>query len=177
MKKIFLIFILFAPSILFAQKINKDSIWLPLKPFIGVWTGEGEGEPGKGKYERTYAFILNNQFIEIHNKSVYPPTAQFPSGEIHEDRGYFSYDKIRKIFVLRQFHIEGFVNQFILDSISPDKTTIVFITEAIENIPTGWRAKETYHLLSANEMEEIFELAEPDKDFAVYTRVKLVRKK
>lgn len=177
MKKIFLIFILFAPSILLAQKINRDSIWLPLKPFIGVWTGEGEGEPGKGKYERTYAFIMDNRFIEIHNKSTYPPTTQFPSGEIHEDRGYFSYDNIRKLFILRQFHIEGFVNQFILDSISPNGKTIVFITEAIENIPKGWRAKETYHLLLENEMEEIFELAEPGKDFTVYTRVKLVRKK
>ena len=37
--------------------------------------------------------------------------------------------------MLRQFHIEGFVNQYKLESISADGKTIVFISEAIENIP------------------------------------------
>ena len=79
--------------------------------------------------------------------------------------------------MLRQFHIEGFVNQFKLDSISPDRKTIAFITESIENIPKGFRAKETYRVISDNEMEEIFELAEPNKDFTLYTKVNLVRQK
>lgn len=96
---------------------------------------------------------------------------------MHEDIGYFSYDNGRKIFALRQFHIEGFVNQFKLDSISPDKKTIVFISESIENIPPGFKAKETYRLLSDNEIEETFEIAEPGKEFSVYSKVKLVRQK
>jgi len=79
--------------------------------------------------------------------------------------------------MLRQFHGEGFVNQFKLDSISPDKRTMVFITEAIENIPKGWRAKETYRFLNDGELEETFELAPPAKDFSVYSKVKLIRKK
>ena len=96
---------------------------------------------------------------------------------MHEDIGYFSYDKARKKFKLRQFHIEAFVNTFVLDSISADKKTIVFISEDIENIPKGFRAKETYRLVSDNEIEETFEIAEPGKDFAVYTKVKLIRQK
>jgi len=79
--------------------------------------------------------------------------------------------------MLRQFHIEGFVNQFKLDSISPDKKTLVFITESIENIPTGFRARETYRKLSDNEIEETCEIAEPGKEFSVYSKVKLVRQK
>lgn len=150
---------------------------MPLQPFVGNWAGEGDGEPGHGKYERSYQFILNKNFIEIKNKSTYPPTAQNPKGEVHEDIGYFSYDKSSKKFKLRQFHIEGFVNEFILESISIDKKTIVFITESIENIPKGWRGKETYRLINENEIEETFELAEPEKDFAVYSKVKLIRKK
>ncbi|MFZ5946821.1 MAG: heme-binding beta-barrel domain-containing protein [Stygiobacter sp.] len=159
------------------QTTKKDSIWLPLKPFIGQWAGEGGGEPGKGKYERSYQFILNKNFIEIQNKSTYPPTAKNPKGEVHEDIGYFSYDKNIKKFKLRQFHIEGFVNEFILDSISSDKKTIVFLTVAIENIPDGWKAKETYRLINENEIEETFELAEPNKNFEVYSKVNLVRQK
>lgn len=54
---------------------------------------------------------------------------------------------------------------------------MVFVSAAIENIAKGFRARETYLLKSENEIEEIFELAEPDKDFEVYSKVKLVRKK
>lgn len=116
-----LVLLLLAPAALFGQLTKKDSIWLPLKPFIGEWTGEGSGEPGKGKYERTYRFTLNNNFMEIRNKSTYPPSENNPAGEIHEDIGYFSYDRNSKKFKLRQFHTEGFVNEFVLDSMSAEK--------------------------------------------------------
>ena len=86
-----------------------------------------------------------------------------------------SYDKVRKTFVLRQFHVEGFVNQYKLDSISPDGKTIVFVSEALENIPTGWRAKETYQLTAANEFMETFELAPPNGKYSVYTKAVLKR--
>jgi hypothetical protein len=49
--------------------------------------------------------------------------------------------------MLRQFHAEGFVNQHTLESMSADKKTLVFITESIENIPAGFKAKETYRTL------------------------------
>jgi hypothetical protein len=176
MKQLILIFLLL-PHSSFAQTTRKDSLWLTLKPFIGTWAGEGEGEPGKGHYERSYQFILNKNFIEIKNKSTYPPSTSHPQGELHEDIGYFSYDKAKKTFKLRQFHIESFVNTFVIDSISADKKTIVFISEDIENIPKGFRAKETYRLLGDNEIEETFEIAEPNKDFQVYTKVKLIRQK
>ena len=177
MKKTVLLLLLILPSVLFAQMTKRDSLWLTLKPFVGEWKGEGGGEPGKGKYERSYQFILNKRFIEIKNKSTYEPTTQHPNGEVHEDIGYFSYDNSRKTFMLRQFHVESFVIQYRIDSISTDKKTIVFISESIENIPPGYRAKETYRLVSDNEIEETFEIAEPNKDFAAYSRVKLVRQK
>jgi hypothetical protein len=158
------------PLMLFAQTTKRDSTWKPMQWFAGNWQGTGEGEPGKGNYERSYRFMLNNQFIEIKNTSSYPPTDKNPKGEVHEDIGYISYDKGRKTFVLRQFHIEGFVNQYRLDSLSADGKTIVFLSEAIENIPKGWRAKETYQLTGENEFTEIFALAPPGGGFEVYTR-------
>ncbi len=167
---------MFFPSILYSQEISKDDAWAHFRPFVGSWTGTGGGVPGLGNYERTYEFIFNNTFISIRNKSVYTPSANHPEGEIHEDLGYISYDRNRKTFVMRQFHKEGFVNQYRLDSISPDGKTIVFVTESIENIPDGWRAKETYRLLSQNEIEESFELAGPDSEFEVYSKVLLIRR-
>jgi hypothetical protein len=160
-----------------AQMTKQDSLWLPLKAFVGNWKGKGGGEPGIGDYERSYHFMLDKRFIEIRNKSSYPPTQRYPKGEVHEDMGYFSYDKVRRTFVLRQFHVEGFVNQYKLDSISADGKRLVFVTEAIENIPSGWRAKESYEILSDDRIKETFELAEPNKPFEVYTRVTLNRVK
>lgn len=44
----------------------------------------------------------------------------------------------------------------------------MFETERIENIPEGWRARETFKIISQDEYAEVFELAEPQKEFAVY---------
>lgn len=160
-----------------AQLSKKDSIWLPMNFFIGSWVGEGKGEPGNGKYERTYSWALNKKFIQVNNKSTYPPSDNNKQkGEVHEDIGFISYDGMRNSFMLRQFHIEGFVNQYKLESISADGKTIVFISEAIENIPQGYRARETYTIINQDEFAEVFEIADPGKDFAVYSEAHLKRK-
>jgi hypothetical protein len=175
MKHLITLFLI-VPIISIAQT-KQDSVWLPFKNMIGTWTGTSEGQPGKGKYERTYQIVLNKKFIEVKNKSTYPPSKDNPKGEVHEDHGFISYDKGRKTFVLRQFHIEGFVNQFKIESISPDGKSIVFISESIENIPAGYRAKESYQIISENEFIETFELAEPGKDFELYSKAILKRSK
>lgn len=175
MKKLIVVLI-FLPCFAFAQNSRQDSIWKHIKYFAGEWMGKGEGEPGKGEYQRTYNFVLGNQFIEIKNKTTYPPTDKNPKGEVHEDIGYISYDKGRKEFIVRQFNIEGFVNTYVLDSISPNNKAIVFVTEHIENIPSGWKARETYQIINDNEFVETFELAEPGKDYFIYTKATFKRK-
>lgn len=154
----------------FAQRSDVDSLWMPFRFFLGSWKGTGSGEPGNGTYERTYSFALGKRFIEVKNKSHYPST-----GQTHEDVGYISYDKGRKKFNLRQFHTEGFINHYVLDSTATDGKTIVFITEAIENLPRGWRAKETYQLVSDKEFHESFEISEPGKPFQFYSETILKR--
>jgi hypothetical protein len=159
-----------------AQLSAQDSLWLPFQPFIGTWSGAGEGVDGNGSYERTYQFVLNKKYIAVKNKTIYPASKEKPKGYVHEDVGYISYDRMRKTFVFRQFHGEGFVSQYTLDSVSTDKKTIIFVSEAIENIPQGWRARETY-TITQNGMSEVFDLAEPGKEFAQYTKAQLTRKK
>lgn len=169
------ILILCASGVALGQPAKRDSIWSPIKYFVGKWHGEGGGEPGIGKYERSYQSILNDNFIEIKNKSTYPPTDKNPKGEVHEDIGHFIYDRGRKTFLLRQLHIESFANDYVLESISNDKKELVFVTESIVNIPKGWKARETYRILSDDVFEETFELSEPGKAFSVYSKVKFVR--
>ena len=87
------------------------------------------------------------------NKSTYDPQSKNPKGEIHQDWGMISFDKVRKTFVLRQFHIEGFVNQYAMTSSSGDGRRL-FTLESIENIPAGYRARETYKIPGPDEFKE-----------------------
>ena len=156
---------------------NKPDTWQPLRGFIGKWKGDAQGQPGVGKSEREYRFTLNNRFIQVTNKTVYPPKGNSTKEEVHEDVGYISYDKAAKKLVMRQFHIEGFVNQYVQESISADGRTIVFVTTAIENIGAGWRGRETYRWISDDEFVETFALAAPGKDFETYTETRFRRQK
>jgi hypothetical protein len=165
-----------APVLVFAtgQAPAPADALASLTPLVGRWTGTIEGQPGHGTVERTYQRILNGRFVEARNRSTYPPQEKNKKGETHEDVGFFSFDSGRKRIVLRQFHTEGFVNQYVLDPAStPGK--LVLVTEAIENIPAGWRARETYIVTAADQFEEIFELAPPGKDFEPYSRSRFTR--
>jgi hypothetical protein len=156
---------------------KKPHPWQPVRVLLGSWVGDAQGQPGSGKSERDYRLTLKDRFIQVNGKSTYPPQDKNPKGEVHEDVGFLSYDKAAQKLVFRQFHVEGFVNHYVLDSVSADGRTIVFVTTAIENIPTGWRARETYRIVSDDEFVETFALAEPGKDFATYSETRFRRKR
>jgi hypothetical protein len=145
----------------------------PVAFLVGRWQGTSEGEPGKGTVRREYSRVLNSRFIRVQNRSEYPPQEKNPKGEVHEDEGFISYDRARQRLVLRQFHVEGFVNQYVQQSDS----ALVFTSESIENIPAGWRARETYVVNGPDEFQEIFELSPPGKPFEVYSHARFTRVK
>lgn len=155
---------------------QSDSL-APLRVLEGRWEGPSTGEPGKGISTREYRFDLGGRFLSARNKSVWEPKSPGAKPEVHEDRGMYSYDKALKKLVLRQFHIEGFVNEYTLESVSPDGKSLAFTTVRIENIPAGWKAKEVYRIVSQDEFIETFSLAEPGKEFAVYSETRLKRVK
>lgn len=149
----------------------------PLQLFIGKWEGDSKGQPGAGKMEREYSFVLGKRFVQVTNKAVYPPQEKNPKGETHEDLGFFGYDRGLKKLSFRQFHIEGFVVQYSLESISEDGRSFVFTSTAIENISPGWVARETYRFLSNDEFIETFALAGPGKEFETYSETRFRRKR
>ena len=146
----------------------------PLDRLVGTWTGTSEGKPGKGTLERSYQRVLGSRFIEVRNRNTYPPQASNPKGELHEDRGFLSFDSARKQILFRQFHVEGFVILYALQSGS-DPERMVFVSEAIENIPAGYRSRETYVFSGPDQFDETFEIAAPGKEFEVYSRARLTR--
>jgi hypothetical protein len=145
-----------------------------LRFLTGTWRGDQGGQPGRGAAERTYQFILNDRFLQETNTSTYPPREKNRNGEVHHHMSMISDDTARKLFVFRQCHTEGFVNTYVQQPTNDDKT-IVFVSEAIENIPAGYRARETYTILSRDEFTERFEIAEPGKDFELYSEAHLKR--
>ena len=156
------------------QSASKPDRFAPLRFLAGTWRGDQAGQPGRGTVERTYQFILNDRFLQETNTSTYPPQERNKTGEVHHHMSMISYDTARKLFVFRQFHTEGFVNTYVQQPTTDDKT-IVFVSEAIENIPAGYRARETYTILSHDEFTERFEVAEPGKDFELYSEAHLKR--
>ncbi|MFQ5918447.1 MAG: hypothetical protein ACE5I4_00190 [Thermoplasmata archaeon] len=150
--------------------------WAPFRPLLGEWIGIGTGLPGEGSEEMDCEFVLQGKFLRIRNHSVYEPQEKNPEGEVHEDWSFISYDEMRDAFVLREFFVEGYVNQYVLDEVSDDERTLTFLTESIENLPEGWKGRETFRFLPDDEFQNTFELARPGEDFKVYVETRLRRK-
>ncbi len=133
---------------------------------LGKWSGNGEGFGNeKSIIHSEFKSIMNGTYIEIINDSKFAPTEKKPDGEHHIDKGIISFDKIRELIVFRQFNIEGYVNQYILnDSLSND-STLIFETEIIENFVPGGKARWVIDKISANEIKTTFEVSFPGKDY------------
>ncbi len=148
--------------------------WSPVWFMAGEWAGESEGQPGKGTVKRSYRFVLGDRFLYEQNISTYPPQPKNEKGEVHEHWSLFSRDRARRTLVLRQFHQEGFVNQYVM--LPPTAGgKLVFESESFENVPATWKARETYEVLSPDEFIETFELSEGEKPYEVYSRTRLKR--
>jgi hypothetical protein len=163
--------------VLAISAVAQSDPWAPLRAFEGKWEGTVTGQPGKQASSREYQFVSNGTFLWQQDHSVYEAKSPSDAPKVREDFGYFSYDKFLKKIVWRQFHSEGFVNEYQLESVSPDGKSFEFVTVRIENLPQGWRAKKSYRILSADEIVETFSLAPPDKDFDAYTVARLRRVK
>lgn len=78
----------------FAQSPTTPDNLASIAPLIGRWTGTTEGQPGKGTVERSYERVLGSRFIQLRNRSSYPPQEKNVRGEVHEDVGFFSFHSV-----------------------------------------------------------------------------------
>lgn len=156
------------PAMLVAQAETELDVWEPIQFLVGKWEGKGDGKSGISTVWKEWHFVLNRNFLHMRTKAIFDPQEKNPRGEIHEDQGYFSYDKARQKIVFRQFHVEGFVIQYVLESISDEGKSLTFVSEKIENGPAGLQAKIVYKIMDANTVEERFELAFPGREFDCY---------
>ncbi len=167
----FMIIAVFTVSGLAAQ----DDVWKSLRFLEGVWEGKGEGANGNSAVFQEYEFVLNGTFLWTKTRAEFKPQEKNPKGEIHEDIGFFSYDRSRRAFILRAFYVEGFVNRYV-GKISDDGKTLTFDSESSENAPAGTRARLEYINMGPGEMEERFYLAWPGQELSCMTINRLKKK-
>lgn len=148
------------------------------EPLIGKWNGHGEGFGStKSKISAEYSWLMNKQFIQVKHRSEFEPTEKKPEGEIHEDMGIVSFDKERKAIVFRQYHIEGFYNEYVLSDSLSSEEKLVFETEKIENFVPGGKARFTIQLRSSAQIETLFDVGFPGKEMTCFGRNILLKEK
>jgi outer membrane protein assembly factor BamB len=151
-----------------------EDAWSPVRFLAGEWAGETEGQPGKGTAKRSYRFVLGDKFLHEQNISTYKAQPKNEKGEVHEHWSFFSHDRARHTLVLRQFHQEGFVNQYAMLPMTAGGR-LVFESETFENVPARWKARETYEVVSPDEFIETFEISQGEPSYETYSRTRFKR--
>jgi len=148
------------------KSLSQDNPFDVFDYLIGSWSGKGSGFGNEGSViQSQFRYLMDGKYIQVMNESRFAPTEDKPSGDYHVDIGMISYDTIREILVFRQFHNEGYVNQYVFSDTLSNDTDLVFETESIENLPAGGAARLTIRKLSDNEIETIFDVAMPGETF------------
>lgn len=155
---------------------SQADVYARLDFLLGRWQGTGAGFGNeKSKVHTEVKRIMDGRYIKIESSSVFAPTESKPKGEKHIDWGIVSFDKQRKKIVYRQFNIEGYVNQYILNEALSTETKLVFETEIIENFVPGGRARWTIIRQGDDEIETVFDVSFPGKKFACFGINKLTK--
>ena len=177
MKKSLILSVLLIPLFSFAQQDQTANPWDHLRFLEGIWEGTGDGMSGISSVIQEYQFVLNGQFLRMTTKSIFRPQEKNPGGEVHEDFGVFSFDSSRKVFVLRNFYVEGFVNQYLFNPESQNGNIIDFAIESVENAPPGTKAKLIFKKINEDKIEQSFHVAFPGQEFNCFSTNILQRKK
>ena len=144
---------------------------------LGEWQGIGEGfSGGRSKIKSSFKRYRHPDKGPRGPLKRDAPTEQHPEGENHIDRGYISYDKNRLKFIYRQFNIEGYVNQYVLNEKYSNDSTFIFETEIIENFIPDGKARLTIHIQDPDNIETIFDVYFPGKEYTCYGTNRLSRK-
>lgn len=162
--------------------VFNTAVWAekPLERFeflVGSWQGVEGGVAGDGIGFRTYSMQLNSKFLVHHNTSTFPISKRKPRGEVHRDFGVLSYNSNDSSYVLREFHVEGFTNIYVLNKALSSEKRFVFITREIENNPGEWVARLTIKKISDDEFKEYFDIATDGKTFKSFLKNHWMREK
>ena len=152
-------------NVLYSQNPNFERIDF----LMGKWEGSGSGFGNDGsKISSIFKPIFNDEYIFVKNHSIFEPTEKNPQGEEHKDWGNISYDKNRDLLVYRQFNSEGYINQYTLNDSLSNGSRLVLESETIENFVPGGKARWTIIKISEKQIETIFDVSFPNKEYTCF---------
>ena len=67
-----------------AEESSKADPWQTIRFLAGEWQGTAQGEPGVGKVQRTYSFVLKDKYLYERNISTYEQKEKSKSPETHD---------------------------------------------------------------------------------------------
>lgn len=144
--------------------------------FMGSWEADQESCVGIGSGTRTYKMVIGDAYLWVNNHAEFPVKDSSKPVDTHDDWGFYSFDKSRGTIVHREFNSEKFILQYRLDSISTDGKKLIFLSDAMENVPSDWEGRVTLTKINENRFEDHFELKMPGKEFTTYVKAVWVRK-
>lgn len=71
----------------------------PVSFMLGRWDSTIEGQPGKGRASRVQP-RAEQSFHQDRESQRVPAAGKKPKGEVHDDEGFFSFDRARQRLVL-----------------------------------------------------------------------------
>ena len=138
--------------------------WEPFRLLEGTWEAAIDGRLGQGTGRRHYEFLFDGRYLVSKHDSIRLPQEKSPEGDHHKELAVYSFDRERKIIVLREFMNEGYVLQYACRS-QPRRFTCT--AESIESGP-GMQARLTVEIQDRFRFTEVFELASPGQELQVY---------
>ena len=171
---IVIVFSMVAPLI--ADEPEGDDPWAPVRLLLGEWQGAGSGFGGESEVSHTFDFVIQDNFIRSTTLSKFHPKEDGAPAEVHEDRGFFSFDSDRGKIVFRQFLSEGFVNTYVLEDQEPGDRNLVLTSESTEGAG-GMAARLTITFEDDDSYRMVLELASPGKDFFACQTIEMERVK
>jgi len=147
--------------------------WASYRFLLGEWVGEGEGQPGQGKGQFSFAEELQGKILVRKNRAEYPASAGRPAFT-HEDLLIVYQEDGDKAAKAIYFDSEGHVIHY-TPSTSQDGKALIFLSDARPPAP---RYRLSYVNQEAGKATVRFEVAPPGKPEAFKTYLQgRVRKK
>lgn len=146
------------------QQPTEPDPWEPFRLLEGTWEGSIDGRLGQGVGRRRYEFIFDGLYLVSRHASVRLPQQKSLEGDYHRELAIYSFDRERRLIVLREFIVEGYVLRYACQG---EPRRFVCVSERVEG-GSGFRARLTVEIMNRYRFQETFELASPGEELEVY---------
>ena len=140
----------------------------------GEWQGYGKFTERVTYIRKHYSFDVGGIYFVERTLDMFPPVQPTVEFEMHQDLTLFYRTSPEPTIRAQGFYVEGFV---ISSSVRVEDggSKLTIVSEKIENAPPGLRTRYTMTREGPDKFSGLFEMAMPEKDFAVIERLEMKR--